>query len=662
MPSLAWYVQRLSAMSPAEIPWRLSHKVRDEVGRFRSWPTAEAIPFSSIWNGPATLIEWRAAARSPLPAKPAEHELASWPEEWRTRCLAEAEDLLAHRVTFFHLERHDLGEAIDWNRDCESGKTVPVTYAPRLDYRAANRVGDVKIVWELNRMQHLVRLAQAWLLTHDDRFAREVVAQIQSWIAQCPYMHGINWTSAMEVSLRALAWTWAVEYILDWDGLDDEFFKLLARSVHQHLDFVDRHYSLHSSANNHLVAEAGCACVVSSWWSGLRGASRWHQHARAHLERECLRQNWPDGVNKEQAFFYQFFVFDLFFLPALQARRTGNPFPKEYHARLEAMAEFLAWVTDSAGNTPRVGDEDGGLALRLTWPHANECHGLLNTAAAYFARADFKAWAGGVLDEKSAWLLQERDKLDYSSLETPQSRRASRLFPEGGYAVLREGEGASEMLALLDVGPLGWPATAAHGHADALALCLHLGGVPILSDPGTWSYRDNNWRVYLRSTPQHSTLQFGENNQAQYLNRFMWGKRFAARLREFEACPESSVVVGDVTWWSGEHHERRLEWHSDTRQLRIVDVWHGTRPASIVFVLHPGIHARAVDERSVVLSVGDVTLQFTVDCGELAIEPMKFSPRCYVLVPSIRLVVRGLPAAGRAACTLQALASATSAG
>jgi hypothetical protein len=649
-------------MSPAEIPWRLSHKVRDEVGRFRSWPTAEAIPLSSIWNGPVTLEAWRAAARSPLPAKPAGHELASWPQEWRTRCLAEAEDLLAHRVTFFHLERHELGESIDWNRDCESGKSVPVTYAPRLDYRDADRVGDVKIVWELNRMQHLVRLGQAWLLTHDERFAREVVAQVRSWIAQCPHMHGINWTSAMEVSLRALSWTWAFEYILDWEGLDDAFLALLARAVHQHLDFVDRHYSLHSSANNHLVAEAGCACVVSAWWSALRGASRWHERARAHLERECLRQNWPDGVNKEQAFFYQFFVFDLFFLPALQARRAGKPFPKEYHARLEAMAEFLAWVTDSAGNTPRVGDEDGGWALRLTWPHANECRGLLNTAAAFFGRADFKAWAGGALDEKSAWLLDSGDKDDYNSLDSPEMPRASRIFPEGGYAVLREGNGAEEVLALFDVGPLGWPATAAHGHADALALCLHLGGVPFLSDPGTWSYRDNAWRVYLRSTPQHSTLHFDDASQAQYLNRFMWGRRFRTRLKTFEVGPKSSVVVGDVTWWTGERHERRLEWHSDTRQLRIEDIWHGIRPAALVFVLHPQIHVRAVDARTVILSAANLSLQLTLDCGEVTIESMQFSPCCYKLVPSLRLVVRNLPAVGRAACTLQAFAATHVAG
>ena len=40
----------------------------------------------------------------------------------------------------------------------------------------------------------------------------------------------------------------------------------------------------------------------------------------------------------------------------------------------------------------------------------------------------------------------------------------------------------------MDVGPLGYPSIAAHGHADALAVTVSDGGRDLIGDPGTGSY------------------------------------------------------------------------------------------------------------------------------------------------------------------------------
>ena len=45
------------------------------------------------------------------------------------------------------------------------------------------RRADPKWIWELNRLQHLPWLAQAWLFTGDERYA-EALDQLDAWITE----------------------------------------------------------------------------------------------------------------------------------------------------------------------------------------------------------------------------------------------------------------------------------------------------------------------------------------------------------------------------------------------------------------------------------------------------------------------------------------------
>ena len=74
--------------------------------------------------------------------------------------------------------------------------------------------------------------------------------------------------------------------------------------------------------------------------------------------------------------------------------------------------------------------------------------------------------------------------------------------------MLRVGDGADERWVWFDHGPLGFPALAAHGHADALAMGLHLGGTQVIVDAGTGGYGGwGPWRRYFRGTSAHAALR-----------------------------------------------------------------------------------------------------------------------------------------------------------
>ena len=63
-------------------------------------------------------------------------------------------NLLGHRTLWF-------GDPIDWHLDPVRGKRAPLVPWSVLDTGDEEAVGDTRLVWELNRHQWLVRLAQA---------------------------------------------------------------------------------------------------------------------------------------------------------------------------------------------------------------------------------------------------------------------------------------------------------------------------------------------------------------------------------------------------------------------------------------------------------------------------------------------------------------------
>ena len=95
----------------------------------------------------------------------------------------------------------NFGDEIQWRRDPLSGYVWPLDYHRDIQL-IRNDGSDARVLWELNRLGHLLTLARAHVVTGDERFSNECIAQVQSWALQNPYGRGINWTCAMEVALR----------------------------------------------------------------------------------------------------------------------------------------------------------------------------------------------------------------------------------------------------------------------------------------------------------------------------------------------------------------------------------------------------------------------------------------------------------------------------
>jgi len=132
---------------------------------------------------------------------------------------------------------------IDWQLDFKSGYRWQET-KPALQCSPAPLPGvDIKVPWELSRMQHLPQLACAYgLASHNaegaqspESYSNEFRNQILDFIATNPPRFGVNWHCPMDIGIRVSNWLVAYDlFKAQGVSFDPEFEQVFKNSVYDH--------------------------------------------------------------------------------------------------------------------------------------------------------------------------------------------------------------------------------------------------------------------------------------------------------------------------------------------------------------------------------------------------------------------------------------------
>jgi hypothetical protein len=450
-----------------------------------------------------------------------------------------ADDVCGGRFDLLGYEGLSFGDPIDWSLDPVSGRRAPRDHWSRLDPLDSQAVGDSKVVWELNRHQWMVQLGQAYRLTGELRYARTFNDCIARWIDANPVGVGINWASSLEVSFRLIAWCWALLLLRGSPVLSPALFDRIVRSLWAHAAHVEQYLSYYFSPNTHLTGEALGLVYAGLVFPELPCADRWRALGTRILVDQSARHILDDGVYFELSTGYQRYTLEFYLHLLILAERNGWPIPAAVAARVERMVDFLVAVRCPDGSMPQIGDADGGTLVPLARRAQDDCRGVLATAAAFFGRADC-AWAAGPAAPEVLWLLGPAGLDAFDALRpAPPAGPSSRLFAEGGYAIMRGGWAPDDHHMIFDVGALGCPVSGGHGHADLLSVQCAVFGEPYLVDSGTYCYAgDPASRGYFRSTAAHSAVVVDGESQAVPGGPFRWVTRPGARLLDWRSTPE----------------------------------------------------------------------------------------------------------------------------
>ena len=484
-----------------------------------------------------------------------------------------------------------------WLLDPVTGKTWPGagTYSFDVEYRHNPDFGDVKYVWEANRLQFLQPVAM--LARADLRLARFAIDSVLAWMDANPPFTGINWNSGIELALRLVSLATVVAAVSD--TLTPEERGRFGQFVAAHALWLEKFPSLYSSANNHRVAE-GLGLVTAALLVPDRPESaRYLDEGSTILRSSASDQFHADGTGVEQSPTYAAFTLEMLCVGALLLRDTPHAFDREDVARLGEAAFALHAMLDANGFAPRIGDDDEGRVVGSAMiEEPRYVASIASLAAAVSGRSELS------LSARDASI---RDGLVGSSPAEPTAAAGGvTRFSSGGYTIVRDAIGPAPFILTFDHGPLGFGSIAAHGHADALSIWLNVYGKPVIVDAGTYLYHSGGaWREFFRSTAAHNTLEVGGLSQSITSGAFNWRHKARASCTRI-ARDAAWEIEGRHDGYSGRlgiDHVRRLK-RTETG-FDIEDRLVGAKailPVAIRFLVHPNL---SVQDEGETLSIRD---------------------------------------------------------
>ncbi|MBI5529686.1 MAG: alginate lyase family protein [Deltaproteobacteria bacterium] len=301
---------------------------------------------------------------------------------------------------------------IDWQLDFKSGhRWSERTWYGDIAFGDEPGV-DVKVPWELARMQHLPQMAIAYQATAQGsaesgerrRLPREFRNEVLDFVSANPPRWGVNWVCSMDVAIRAANWTMARDlFVSAGVHFDPAFERVFARSVYEH--------GLHVLSNlewrpifrgNHYLADIAGLVFMAAHLPRTRETDAWLAFGVQELVSEVGYQFNQEGTNFESSTCYHRLAAEMaVFATALvlglprermdalcgydhRALRTHprlkpapiamypraeggvSPFPPWYFERLEKMAEFVVAISGKSGLVPQIGDNDSGRFFKLS--------------------------------------------------------------------------------------------------------------------------------------------------------------------------------------------------------------------------------------------------------------------------------------------------------
>jgi hypothetical protein len=154
--------------------------------------------------------------------------------------LTAAQRVLDGRFDLLGYHDLDFGTPPDWHLDPIANRRAPLVHWRHVNPLDPAVVGDSKVIWELNRHQWFVTLAQAYQLPGDETYATAVFEMIDAWTIENPWGIGINWASSLEVALRLIAWCWTLVLLRESRALTPERFLQVQRLACAHATHIER--------------------------------------------------------------------------------------------------------------------------------------------------------------------------------------------------------------------------------------------------------------------------------------------------------------------------------------------------------------------------------------------------------------------------------------
>jgi hypothetical protein len=421
------------------------------------------------------------------------------------------------RFSFLGYGTQHLGYEPSWNLDFISGhQWTPIGTN---NYGGLDATGvDIKVPWELSRLQFLPILGKAFVITGDERYREDAKRLMSHWIMKNPVGAGVNWAIAMEAALRGMSICFLLNLLSPMRPEEQNWLRIVTGSLWHHLLFIEAHVEFsHLIRSNHYLSNVIGLYCLSEFLEGT-GMPERRRIYRRKVESEILRQVYEDGGNYEASTGYHVLVTQMFTSSLLLMRAAHVAPEPRFLERLRRMYSFMDRLANSSGQLPHIGDCDDGrielllddlnqmLALPVPERNSLRISNLLG-----IGRCLFGSDRGSTEDARWYGLDAADAPVFPGGWEAPVARTPElAAFPQSGIGTAAKDRAEVLFFAL----PNGISGKGSHNHNDKLSFVLRLDGNEVLCDSGTYTYtRNPELRNRFRSTAAHNTVLIDSEEQ-----------------------------------------------------------------------------------------------------------------------------------------------------
>lgn len=299
---------------------------------------------------------------------------------------------------YYNLISNDYNH-IDWQIDFKSG----YRYSEKIWYKnqpIAPKLGvDIKVPWELSRLQHLLQMAIYSLKFTDKRevLVKEFRNQVIDFIMMNPVNMGVNWACTMEVAIRSINLLLSFDIFKQIDNgiLDESFCNIFINYINEHKTFIENNLEWNKKVcNNHYLSNLVGIIYIEAYLGEYNNDIKSNTFAVNQFIYELDRQFNKDGSNFEASTTYHVLSSELMVLGIAIIERFNlikdvdrtNKFTKnklikliekntpkfsinsKYISIMEKLILNSKFVEDVMFNNEiiQIGDNDSGRVVKLT--------------------------------------------------------------------------------------------------------------------------------------------------------------------------------------------------------------------------------------------------------------------------------------------------------